>query len=59
MIVVLQVFVEEKNHGELRKDKTQLKRKREKTGDDTHLFFKSAMNLRNCEEFFAKDSHGR
>lgn len=38
VFVVTQVVVEDEKHGELRKDKTQLVRKREKTGTRAHLF---------------------
>ena len=43
VFVVMQVAVEDETHGELGEDKTQLMRKREKTG--THVFVSADVML--------------
>lgn len=48
--VVAQVAVEDEQHGKLRKDKTQLRRKRERAGTDAHMLLQLLRNVKTKDE---------
>lgn len=54
VVVVMQVAVEDENHGELREDKTQLMRKGEREQRDSCSFVPAAVQR---EQKMAEDSH--